>query len=182
MTEKHNSRSAKFLGGVNRVGCSRGVSLWGWRGTASQIDGGAAFCLWYPTSYVYCWGAKFRARGGGAFAWDGRCCGSRITTVTAGSGRELLASPPGQGRRVFLRLCGGRFQYVHKNGIARTAGKTGGVSSFEPPVLAPSGIRVSRFRAKGVAAVKPCGGNPSPTGSSAAGETLARADRKVRFG
>ena len=117
MTEKHNSRSAKFLGGVNRVGCSRGVSLWGWRGTASQIDGGAAFCLWYPTSYVYCWGAKFRARGGGAFAWDGRCCGSRITTVTAGSGRELLASPPGQGRRVFLRMCGGRSKGVHKNGV-----------------------------------------------------------------
>ena len=91
LPQTQNSRSAIFLGGVKRVGCSRGLILWGWRFTGSQISERVAFSLRYPLSYLSCLGPRAClgpwARGGDTFAWDGRSCVSRITTVTTRSGR-----------------------------------------------------------------------------------------------
>ena len=69
--------------------------------------------------------------------------------------------------------------------VVNTVGGAGRVSTSGPPDLARSGIRVSRFRAKGVAAVEPCGGDPSAAGSLVTGGTSvvgenpwSRADRE----
>ena len=118
-----------------------------------------------------------KARGGDAFAWDGRCCSSRFFLSIPGTSRGLLTSPPGQSRRVILRLCEWRFRGVHYNGIVNVGG-AGGVSSSGPPDFARS-VRYKGVAASRVAAAEPCGGDPSPSGSSAAGVTSVAGEKRL---
>ena len=66
-----------------------------------------------------------------------------------------------------------------QNGVVNTVGGARGVSLSVPPDLVASGTWVSRFSAKGVAAVEPCGENPYPTGSSAAGGTSVAGEKAL---
>ena len=142
-----------FLGNVKRVGCSRGVSLWGWRFNASHIDGQAAFRYRYPSSYLSCLGPKPEVET------------HSPGTVIAAAPEFFCLFREAEGGSLPVRLdkvgesssacVGGVSSESTKNDVVNTVGGAGGVSLSVPPGLLPSGPWLSRLRAKGVAAVEP---------------------------
>ena len=80
LPEEHNNWCAIFLGSIKRGGYWRGVNVWGGRFLADLITGGAVFSVRHPSRYLSRWGCNFITRCGDAFAWNGRCCGSRNVT------------------------------------------------------------------------------------------------------
>lgn len=142
------------------------MSIWGGRFYASHIAGGVVFVYGTPLLVATCPvtalipGPEMGAPSPGMDV----TATPEILRGAAWGSWPILPDKVGESSFACVE---GNLSGAKENGVFNTVGEADGVCSLRLPQRAPSGTRVSKFRAKGVAAGEPCRGNMSPIGSPA---------------